>query len=295
MSTVDAEYEKGVYSTLERIFYLFIIPVVFSLLLTIGLLYIFGVNVKEAALHVGNKIPIVQNWLPDQVTPPVIDDDDLDSDERLAQEEEIRDLEIRIASEIAKNDEQQQLIDQLEAIIKDMEIQLAELTYSDEQYEQGIQQLATVYAEMSPTRAANIIQNLTLHEQVLLLNEMTLTDRTKILEKMNPVAAAEASIMLKDIVLTKDVQIAALQERLLLHQGDDEVQTPHLSTEELALTLASMTTQQAATVLLEMLDNNEDKVINILRAMEVQARSRVLNEITVLSETDAAHLTAKLG
>lgn len=295
MQAADVDYEKGAYSTIERILYLLVIPIVFSLLLTIGLLHIFGVNVKDAALTMGNKIPIVERWIPEPASKTALDQGRNHSDDLSeSQLEELRDLEALLVSEMARSSQYEEEINRLESLIKEMEIQLAATAHSDEQYDEGIKELAIVYAQMTPSRAASIIQNLTLHEQVLLLNEMTLEDQTRILEKMDPVSAAEASILLKDIVLTKDLQIAALQERLALHQGEGN-DSPQLSNEELALTFAGMTTDHAATVLLEMIQINEDKVVNILRAMDVQARSQILDAITNLSELDAAQLSVKLG
>lgn len=294
--SAKAEYEKTSYNTFERIVYLVIIPVVVFALLMFLLLYIFGVDVKNGLLKVGNNIPIVQNWVPEpSETPPAMTPEQQVREEHqellLAELEEVERL---LVEEVQKTERNEQYISELQETIAQLEAELETKLLSEEEYLNSVRQLANMYANMTPSRAADIIQNLTLHEQVLVLNEMASADQIRILEKMNPVAAAEASILLKDLIVVKDVQIAALQERLAIHSEEEEAAAT-LSNEELALTFASMTPSNAATVLVEMLQINEEKVIGILRAMEVQTRSRILNAIADLSGTEAAKLTAKLG
>lgn len=294
--SAKAEYEKRSYSTLERIVYLVIIPIVVFALLMLLLLYIFGVDVKNGLLKVGNNIPIVQNWVPDPADPaaplsPEQESREKNNEQLLAELQEVEQLLIQ---EVQKTEQNEQYINELLQRIEALEAELETKLLSEAEYAESIQQLAQMYANMTPGRAADIIQNLTLHEQVLVFNEMVTTDRIKILEKMNPVAAAEVSILLKDQIIAKDAQIAALQERLAIH-SEETMDATTLSNEELALTFASMTPSNAATVLVEMIQINEDKVVDILRAMEVQSRSRILNAITDLSGTEAAKLTAKLG
>lgn len=290
----NAEYEKTSYSTFERIVYLVLIPILFSALLTSVLLTIFGVNVKDALLRVGHNIPVVNQLLPEPSTSGSLTDGSnplIDHEQLIA---EIQFLEDRLAAEMEKNEQNEAYMLQLEQEIERLENELAVKLQSEEEYLASIQHLAQIYASMTPSRAAEIMQNLTLHERVLVLKEMAPADQIRILEKMDAALAAQASILLKDQLINEDVQIAALQERLAL-QMQEESEEMQLSHEEIALTLASMTADNASAVLVEMMKTNEAKVVNILRAMDVGARSRILNAIADFSESEAAKLTAKLG
>ena len=71
-----------------------------------------------------------------------------------------------------------------------------------------------MYADMSPSKAAPILQNMTNEEMVLLLSAMQSTARTKVLEKMDPKTAADVTMMMKDAKPSGDLALDALQSRL---------------------------------------------------------------------------------
>lgn len=291
----EADVEKGSYGPLERFLYLFMIPVLFTGILIFVLLSVFDYNVLNSALQLGNKIPIIEKFIPDPQTAVVEVDEDPEqsSDDVEAIRRQLQfaeeDLQMLIETNQAKDAE----IEQLQQLLVQLQEEQESQAIEDDEYNERIQQLANVYANMTPTRAAPILENLTLHEQVLVLNEMKPADQVKILERMNPQRAAEASILLKDQFVVKDIQIAALQERLALNAQSEESST--LTDTELALTFASMAPQSAASVLVEMMSINENKVIEILRSMNVQARSAVLNAISSESSAQAAEISNRLG
>lgn len=290
----EAEYEKTSYGTFERFLYLFFIPIIFSAILTFVMLSIFGINVMNTVLTIGNKIPIIEKIVPEPTAAPV-DKEETNAESNLDSEkttEKLVELEQQLSIEVDLNQQKETEIVKLQQIIDGLQEELNIKSLNDEEYLIRIQQLAGVYAKMMPNRAAPIIENLTLSERVLVLNEMPPADQIKILEKMNPVSAAETSILMKDQFVVKDVQIAALQERLAIHNDESNIL---LTNEELALTFASMTPNNAALVLLEMMKTSEDKVIGIMRSMNLQARSQLLNAITDMSEAEAAKISDKLG
>lgn len=290
----EAEYEKTSYGAFERFLYLFFIPIIFSAILTFVMLSIFGINVMNTVLTVGNKIPIIEKIVPEPTAAPV-DEEETDAESNLDSEEtseKLVELEQELLIEVDLNQQKETEIVKLQQIIDGLQEELNIKSLNDEEYLIRIQQLAGVYAKMMPNRAAPIIENLTLSERVLVLNEMPPANQIKILEKMNPVSAAETSILMKDQFVVKDVQIAALQERLAIHNDESTIL---LTNEELALTFASMTPNNAALVLLEMMKTSEGKVIAIMRSMNLQARSQLLNAITDMSEAEAAKISDKLG
>jgi flagellar motility protein MotE (MotC chaperone) len=181
----------------------------------------------------------------------------------------------------------------LKTQITALEEKLKTKTQTDEQYRAQIQQLANMYAKMSPSKAAPILENMTLKETVLVLSEMKPDDRGKVLEKMDAKKAADASIQLKDIVPAKDREMAALQERLTVNQAQATV-PQQISKEDLGATFSAMDTKSASTILLEMNALNQAKVMAILSTMDSGARSRVLAEMAKTNKPVAATLSSKL-
>src|SRR5690606_3993628 len=106
--------------------------------------------------------------------------------------------------------------------------------------------------------------------------------QVSILERMNPTIAAETSILMKDVVPAKDLQIAALQERLALSgPGADAAAAAALTKDELGRTFAQMTPDRAAEVLLQM---EQAQAVIILRSMEESSRATILNSLTKLDK-----------
>ena len=170
--------------------------------------------------------------------------------------------------------------------------QLQSKTEKDLEVQTQIQQTAQMYANMNPSKSAAIIQNLTLLDQVLIFSEMKPADQVKILEKMDPLKAANASIAIKDLILAKDSKIAALQKKIKLYAAQT---AKKLTKNDLGLTFAQMAPKSAATVLLQMYSSSPSKVIDILSAMAIQPRSLVLSAIAVLSNGIAATISTKLA
>jgi flagellar motility protein MotE (MotC chaperone) len=119
-------------------------------------------------------------------------------------------------------------------------------------------------------------------------------NKSKILEKMSPQIAAETSIQMKDIVPAKDLQIAALQERLEV-QKDAGRQTESLDRPQLGLTFSNMQPKSAATILVQLNGTSPDRALDILKAMDSQSRANVLAAIAETNKQTAAALAAKLA
>lgn len=304
MAGVDIEEKSSTYGTFERLLYIFLIPLIFVTILLGVLLSLFDYDVMNSFLKVANKVPLVEKFIPDAKTsaksaatdssPAVSQEQDQEaSASALKAKLSKRDEELRQAQQFSQ--EKDQTINSLKSQIADLEQKLKTKTQSDEEYRKQIQQLASVYAKMTPSKSAPIIENLTLNERVLVLNEMKPDDRVKILEKMDPQRAAETSILMKELTTVKDKEIAALQERLKLNAVNDPKTAAKLSKDELAQTFESMPAKNAAQILLEMNSANQTKVLSILSLMNNANRSKVLAAISDVSRETAATLSAKLA
>jgi flagellar motility protein MotE (MotC chaperone) len=295
--------EKSTYSAFERFLIWFFIPLVFTTVLLGVLLSIFDYDVKNSVLRLANQIPLVHRIVPDvaesgnaAVTPGTAQDTPLSlQDEVQRLNQRIADQEAELKQVYEANREKDRNIEELKAQIAALEEQLKGKTVSEEEYNSKIQQLAATYASMTPSKAAPIIEKLTLHERVLVLGAMRTDDRVKILEKMDPKIAAETTILLKDTVPVKDTEIAALQERLKQYELASSNDPEKLSSFDLGNTFAGMTPQSAAVVLVEMMKSNQPQVVAIMKAMDTQARSRILTAMADVSKESAAAITAEMG
>ncbi|MED4599578.1 hypothetical protein P9314_02515 [Paenibacillus validus] len=306
MADADTE-QTASYGAMERFLIWFLIPFVFTAVLLGVLLTIFDYDVMNNVLKTANKIPVVNQVIPD----PQSDTDsgkpqteaakaqeegaDPTKDDQVAQmtssvQQKDQDLQ-KAEAAIQQRDQQ---IKELQLKNSSLEEQMKTKTQSDEEYKAQIQQLASLYAKMSPSKSAPILENLTLNEQVLVLSMMKNDERVKILEKMDPKKAAEASILIKDQKLVRDTELAALQERLQAMQAP-AAKTDKLSKDDLGSTFANMTPKSAATVLLELQKTTPDKVISILNSMDNAGRSKILSAISDQSKETAALISARLA
>jgi len=305
---VEMEEERS-YSVMERLLF-YTLPVLFTLLLTGVLLTVFGYDVVNELLKAGNKVPGVAAVLPN----PKPSEAELREAMRAAEEQaasageaaeaepgetaavraELAAKEAEVAQLRAETAEMEQQIAQLQAELESKqaaEEQTAAEIASEEEYAANVKKLAAVYGGMSASKAAPLLENLTLSERVLVMREMDEEEQVDIFEKMDPAVAAETSILLKDVVPSKDLQIAALQERLALGGAAAEA-SAELTTEELSRTVAQMTPDRAAEVLLEM---EQSQVVLILRGMEEASRATILDSLAGLDKERTAQIAARLG
>ncbi|MFK7695835.1 MotE family protein [Paenibacillus sp. HJGM_3] len=293
------DVEKSSYGAFER-FLFFATPIIFTVVLLGVLFAMFDQSLLNGMLRTANRIPVLNQIIPDpakpadRTTPAKTGGTETTPDAQVEElKNTIKQLEADLNATDSNNQKKDQTIKDLNAKVAALEEQMKTKSQTDEEYRAQVQQLANMYAKMLPSKSAPILENMTLKEAVLVLSEMKPDDRGKVLEKMDPKKAADASIQLKDIVPSKDRQMAALQERLEVNQA--QAATPQqISKEDLGATFSAMDAKSAATILLEMNTLNQAKVMSILSTMDSAARSRVLAEISKTNKAIAATLSSKL-
>jgi flagellar motility protein MotE (MotC chaperone) len=147
---------------------------------------------------------------------------------------------------------------------------------------------------MTPSKAAPILESMTLDESALVLGAMSDTERGRVLERMTPKIAADVSMKLKDADTVDNREIAALQSRikeLELNAGEG---ASTLDTAELNRTFSVMKPANAAVLLLQMAGNNQAKVLRILGVLDDAARSGILSAMSDLDKKTTAMLVSKL-
>lgn len=306
MSKAGAESSSS-YGAMERFLIWFLIPCVFTSVLLGVLFSIFDTNLKNNVLRTAHNIPLIGSLVPapkDKAgsaatgsTPQAGSDTSVKAanDQIAALNGKIADLEASLKKAADVNQQKDQTIKDLQTKQTDLTEQLKSKTQTDEEYTKQVQQLASMYGKMDPSKAAPILENLSVKEQVLVLSMMKPDNQGDILAKMDPKKAADASIALKDLVSVKDKEIAALQSRLAIQAGQTSTNAQPLTKSDVGQTFANMAPKSAAEVLMQLQATNQDRVISILSSMDTASRSKVLSAINDANKQMAATISARLA
>ncbi|WP_404450072.1 hypothetical protein LG307_09645 [Sutcliffiella horikoshii] len=172
------------YTFLQKLLYLFIIPLLFTLVIVLGYLTYEGRNIFEVA----------QSFLPSNKEVAVTEEkkeeeEDTSSPSSSSQdvillERQISDKEREITKLVAK-------LDEANSRIEDLEKQQQEVRASTKE-------LAKLYEGMSTKKAAQIIMELEQEMALLLLNELSTSKTSSILGQMEPEQAARFTELLAD-------------------------------------------------------------------------------------------------
>ena len=297
----DLEMEKQGYSGFER-FMFFFTPILFTLVLLGVLVTLFNFDLRNKALEIGNDIPFLSRILP----APAVKDGQAADEEAVKSantKAKIAELQSQLTAKEAELSKAIGEKSQLTGSVKDLKQEVEELKQAnaaklldDAAYQSKIGELASMYAAMTPSKAAPILESMETAEAVLVLDAMRPEDRANVLAKMAPKKAADATIMLKDAKTAKDREIAALQARI---KKQDSAATSDqaasvLSTAQLNTTFSQMDPKSAADLLLKMADLSPSKVLRILNAVDDASRSKIVAEMSTANKAITAQLVSKL-
>ncbi len=298
MASMDVE--KSSYSGFER-FLFFVTPILFTAVLLGVLLLMFNTEWRNAALEVGNKIPVVKSMLPDPAKtsePNANTDEELTVNNAKAKVEELNallsDRETALKQATEQTVQQKQQIEELQGKVDQLTKDSTERTITSEAYQARISSLADMYGKMTPSKAAPILENMTLDESALVVGAMSDAERGRVLERMNPKKAADVTMKLKDADTVDNREIAALQSRikeLELKAGEG---ASTLDTAELNRTFSTMNAANAAVLLLQMAGTNQSKALRILGVLDDTARSGILAAMSDVDKKTTATLVSKL-
>ncbi|MEK4435263.1 MULTISPECIES: MotE family protein [Paenibacillus] len=308
MAVKDTDIEKESGSGWEK-FLMISIPIVFTVVLLGVLLTLFNVDIRNNMLELANKIPVVKDWVPDPVLDP--EKEKLDESEKqvesaeatieklksqvAAKETELQAAKEATTTEAKKASDLQAKLDEAE---KAAETAAAEVPESESDYQKQIKDLAKMYADMSPSKAAPILQNMTNEEMVLLLSAMQSTARTKVLEKMDPKTAADVTMMMKDAKPSGDLALDALQSRLKKETAatttTSTTNSKNLDKTQLSQTFSSMSASSGAKLLLETYKLSPDKTLTILNSVDDATRSQLLENMSTENSAETAKILNRL-
>ncbi|URN93409.1 MAG: MgtE protein [Candidatus Pristimantibacillus lignocellulolyticus] len=297
MAAIDEEKQET--SFIERLMFV-LIPIVFLVVLLGVLLTLFDIDFRAGVIKVGQDIPIVRNFLPEPTEGSTGSDGSVRTDkfnEKLtALESELATVRAELAEATTVKTSQESTITTLQEENDQLKQNVAESKLTDEEYNNRIVELASMFAKMTPSKAAPIMQSMTLDEMALIFSQMRADDRVKIMEKMTPQIAADVTLKLKDNDSVLNMEIAALQAQVkkLQTSSATTATASQVSDAELAATFSDMEPKAAADMLVKMMDISSSKVLRILKASTSTARSAILEEIAAVNKNTAAMLVTKL-
>ncbi|WP_145412674.1 MotE family protein [Paenibacillus xylanexedens] len=308
MAVKDTDIEKESGSGWEK-FLMISIPIVFTVVLLGVLLTLFNVDIRNNALELAKKIPVVKNWVPDPVLDP--EKEKLEKSEKQVESAEAtieklksqvtaKEAELKAAKDAATAETQKtaDLQKKLDDANKATETAKASEPETESDYQKQIKSLAKMYADMSPSKAAPILQNMTNEEMVLMLSAMQSTARTKVLEKMDPKTAADVTMLMKDAKPSGDLALDALQSRLKKETAATSTTTTtnskNLDKNQLSQTFASMSASSGAKLLLETYKISPDKTLTILNSVNDATRSQLLENMSKENSVETAKVLNRL-
>lgn len=307
MAVKDTDMEKESSGGWEK-FLMISIPIVFTVVLLGVLLTLFNVDIRNNLLEVANKIPVVKDWVPNPVLDPEkkklekseqqVESAEATIDKLKAQvsekETELKAAKDATTAEAKKASDLQKKLDDAEKAAETA----AQNPETESDYQKQIKDLAKMYADMSPSKAAPILQNMTNEEMVLLLSAMQSAARTKVLEKMDPKTAADVTMMMKDAKPSGDLALDALQSRLKKETATTSMasttNSKNLDKNQLSQTFASMSASSGAKLLLETYKLSPDKTLTILNSVDDATRSQLLENMSTENSVETAKILNKL-
>lgn len=309
---IEEEYEAESGGGFAR-FLFFVAPIIFTIVLLSVLLTLFNVNFRNIMLDWGNRIPIVRDYIPDPegVRGETKDKEAQDKEQQEKKQKESTDATVKqLKEQVAKQETDlkaanQQVLEQsekaktLQSALEQERFakQKAEQTEEQAAYQKEVKKLAQLYAQMSPKKAAAIIEKLTTDEALQMLSQMGNENKAAILEKMDAQKAADISIKLKDATTSEDLNIAALQSRLK-KEAESESATSKVNTgltdAQLSATFSTMSADSASELLLQTYKISPDKALKILNSIDDAARSKILASMTKTDQAEAAKILNKL-
>lgn len=297
MVWVEEIQEEREYSKWEWFFYMIVIPALFATLLGGVLLSLLGINVVGKVLSWANTIPYVEKIVPD-IAPEVGTKEEsvahLDKQVNSLQGEQAKSQQT-IAALQGEAKKKDTTIQALENQVKDLQKMMEEKRSTEEERQKQYQDLAKLYSTMPTKNAAAVMENLSLEESVAVLTKMKAEQRATILAKMDPKRAAEISVLLKDNVINKDEDIAALQARIkVMEKALSETRQDTVKMDALVNTFSTMSPADAASIVRSMMSTDKNRAVNILAGMANDKRAQVLSAIAKQDQVDKTELAARI-
>ncbi len=159
---------------------------------------------------------------------------------------------------------------------------------SAEEYRQ-LRSTTQLYSEMSPSKAAAILQAMPQTEAALILKVMGEKERSRVLSRFDPQTAAQFTLALQQVPqLDEKTDFNMIRNQLTqaLPASPATPTTQPVTAEEMAQTLSAMEPEPAAEILQQWWTRDRTGTLEILRAMSTGARARIMSVLEADVATD---------
>lgn len=305
----DMEKESG---GLGRLLFI-ATPILFTLVLVGAIVMLFNTNLRASMFQTLDKIPIVKNWVPsaDKGNSTDVASNQNESnaatvDQLKQQLDESKKAQATQAAELKKLQDQMKTQTPGTAgattgtgtngtattpAAGTAPTGTTNTVTTPTEQDKQLKNLANVYSDMSASKAAAIMQNMTTDEQVLIFSKMNSQDQASILQKMDPKVAADTSLALKNAT---SASLAALQTKTGSAQNAKAPAGSKLDNEALAQTFTTMPANSAASLLLQTAKVSQSKVLQVLNTMDDSTRASVLSAMSTEDPTGTAQILNRL-
>ncbi|GAE91628.1 flagellar protein FlbB [Gracilibacillus boraciitolerans JCM 21714] len=187
----DKERKPGIFQWLIII----LVPLIFTIIITVIILYVMGVDVGKYTKETLNKIPFVAQTV-------ATDEEELHENNLAKKDQEIANLEEELETAKYETQTKDTTIAELEEEIANLTTQLAEVQQeetgpeTDENTDGAYEDLSESFSSMKPKTAAPIIENMENSIAISLLKQIDPEIRGEILGEMEPEIAADYSSQL---------------------------------------------------------------------------------------------------
>lgn len=187
LSKKEMEIEEKRYTFFEKLTYLFIIPVLVVLTLTLGALTYYGINVFELA----------NSFIPNKAETITTEENNNDGsiEGKKVQEDAINKDIVLLERQLQ---EKQNEILKLQEQLKDASMKINELELESEEVKKSIKDLSNMYEKMSTRKASQIIVELEEELALKILLNLSGNKVSAILAQLEPTVAAKYTKLLAE-------------------------------------------------------------------------------------------------
>lgn len=252
---------------------------------------ILDTSLQKKVLAFGNQLPIINQVIPDpaQKQESKSKDQDFWKQKYFNTDAMVKEKDQTIADLNQKLNSNQQVVIDLKKSNQDLQNQL------DQKQSKAVQnqmkQIADIYANMNASKAASIVESMSLEDASLTMSMLDADQQSNILGSMKDAKkAAEITMMMKEIAGLTETDPNALKEQV--HQLVLNQENPAAS---LADTIAAMPSAQSAGIIQSMMGSNSQVAMDLMKNVPTKSRSQILAEIEKTDAALAAQITASLN
>ncbi|MBL4952954.1 hypothetical protein JK635_12095 [Neobacillus sp. YIM B02564] len=284
--------EEKKHRKLKSFIFFGLFPILIMFILGLFLFNWLGFPVWETAQKWGNQVPVLNYLIPDTASTSSVANDDRQT--KLWKEKynlshaDLKKATKEIDSLNNEVDSMLQQLDNMKKTNKQLEFQLKDQAKQNIAAQQ--KKIAAIYENMSPSKAASIIEAMSVEDGAITISSLDSDQQSSILAGMKDTKrAAQITMLLKEIG-----NLNTADPNLLKQQLQDVLQSQDDPAASLADTIAAMPPAQAAMLIQSMMKSNAQTAMALMKKMNTNSRSQVLTEISKKDAGLAAQISVNL-